>query len=96
MDPQKIAKEVLELNKSVLDNTFNAISTVQDQSAKMFTSVIDEANWLPDEGKKIIIDWVSAYQRGRNDFKAVTDEKYKSFTNYFAKQDSTGASGMNM
>lgn len=94
MDQQQIAREMIEFNKTLLDNTFNAINTLQDQSARMLTAVIDKANWLPDDGKKAINDWVSAYKKGRDDFKAATDEKYEKVANYFIRLGNVGTSGM--
>ncbi|MEN6359937.1 MAG: hypothetical protein ABFD59_07770 [Smithella sp.] len=85
MDQRQIAKGMIEFNKSLLDNTFSAISTIQDQSAKMFTDFMDKANWLPDDGKKAINNWLAAYKKGRDDFKTATDEKYEKVANYFLR-----------
>ena len=85
MDQRQITKGMIEFNKSVLDNTFSAISTIQDQSAKMFTDFMDKANWLPDDGKKAINDWLAAYKKGRDDFKTATDEKYEKVAKYFLR-----------
>jgi uncharacterized coiled-coil DUF342 family protein len=93
MDQQKIAKEMIEFNKSMLDSSFKTISAIQDQSEKMFMSVIEKANWLPDDGKRAINDWVAAYKKGRNEFKMATDEKYDKVATYFLKQESTQSPG---
>jgi hypothetical protein len=94
MDQQQITKEMMEFNKSVMDSTFNAISSIQDQSVKMLTAFMEKATWLPDDGKKAITDWVSAYKKGRNDFKAETDKKYETVANYFMKNESATISRM--
>jgi hypothetical protein len=94
MDQQQITREMIEFNKTLLDNTFNAINTIQDQSARMLTAVIDKATWLPDDGKKAINDWVSAYKKGRDDFKAATDKKYEKVVNYFIRLGNVGTSGI--
>ena len=78
---------MIEFNKSLMDNTFNAISTIQDQSANMFTTFMDKANWLPEDGKKAINDWVSAYQKGRNEFKMATEKKYEKVADYFMREE---------
>ncbi|MHB8139624.1 MAG: hypothetical protein ACYDGO_14730 [Smithellaceae bacterium] len=85
MDQRQIAKGMIEFNKSVLDNTFSAISTIQDRSAKMFTDFMDKANWLPADGKKAITNWQAAYKKSRDDFKKATDEKYEKVANYFLR-----------
>ena len=85
MDQRQITKGMIEFNKSVLDNTFNQISSIQDQSASMFTDFMNKANWLPADGKKAINDWLAAYKKGRDDFKTATDEKYEKVANYFLR-----------
>ena len=94
MEQQQIIKEMMEFNKSAFDNTFSAISTIQDQSERMLTSFMDKATWLPTEGKKAITDWVSANKKGRDTFKAATDAKYEEVANYFLKKDNSETSRM--
>jgi hypothetical protein len=94
MDQQLITKDMMAFNKSIFDNTFNMISGIQDQSERMLTSFLDHASWLPDEGKKAITDWVSAYKKGRAEFKAATDEKYEKVTSYFIKKENNEISKM--
>ena len=89
MDRQKIIKEMIKFNKIQLDNTFSALSTMQDQSGKMITAFVDKAAWLPDGGKKAITDWVLAYKKGRDEFKMTTDAKYDEVANYFMKKENT-------
>jgi len=33
-----------------------------------------QSPWLPAEGKKAVTDWIKAYKRGREDFKAAVDD----------------------
>lgn len=95
MDQQQIAKEMMEFNKSVFDNTFNAITSIQDQSEKILTTFMDKADWLPDDGKKVITDWISTYKKGRDEFKTATDDKYKKVASYFMKKENDSTSRRN-
>jgi len=81
----------MEFNKSIFDNTFKTIGAIQDQSEKMLATFVSKADWLPDDGKKTIINWIAAYKKGRDDFKSMTDDKYKEVVNYFSKQENTTA-----
>jgi hypothetical protein len=85
MDNQKIAKDMVEFNKSLFDNTFDAISSIQDQSGKMFASFVEKAAWMPDDGKKAINNWISTYKKGCEDFKAKADERYEKAASYFTQ-----------
>jgi len=46
-----------------------------------------QSPWLPAEGKKAVTDWIKAYKRGREDFKAAVDDNYKKVEDFFAGAD---------
>jgi uncharacterized coiled-coil DUF342 family protein len=85
MDQKQIAKQIIELNKTVLDNTFATTVALQDQTEKLVFRFLDKIQWIPEDGKKAINDWVKAYKNRREDFKASADERYKKVADYFAK-----------
>jgi len=87
MDQKQIAKQMLEFNKSAFDNTFNAMTVLQDQSEKLVFRFMENAPWFPENGKKVINDWVAAYKKGRDDFKTAADNNYKKVTEYFAQNE---------
>ncbi|HOG06543.1 MAG: hypothetical protein M0P04_03175 [Syntrophales bacterium] len=84
MEPKQMAKQMIQFNKAAFDNTFNAMTVLQDQAEKMMNSLIDQSAWMPAEGKKALSDWVKAYKRGREDFKAAMDDNYKKVDAFFA------------
>jgi hypothetical protein len=43
---------------------------------------------MPEEGKKLIRDWVGAYKKGCEDFKKTADENYKKVDEFFASAKS--------
>jgi uncharacterized coiled-coil DUF342 family protein len=85
MDQKQIAKQMMEFNKTAFDNTFNAMSVLQDQTEKLVFRFMEKAAWFPEDGKKAINEWVTAYKKGRDDFKTTADESYKKVSDYFAK-----------
>jgi polyhydroxyalkanoate synthesis regulator phasin len=87
MDQKQIAKQMMEFNKTAFDNTFNAMTALQDQTEKLVFRFLEKAPWFPEEGKKAVNDWVNAYKKGREDFKKTTDESYKKLTDYFAQAE---------
>ena len=76
MDNKQILKQTIQFNKTAFDNGFTAMMMAQDQCEKMVTTFLDQAAWLPEEGKKVISDWVKAYKKGCKDFKTAMDENY--------------------
>jgi hypothetical protein len=87
MDQKQIAKQMMEFNKTAFDNTFNAMTILQDQTEKLVFQFMEKAAWFPEDGKKAVNDWVNAYKKGREDFKATADESYKKVNDYFAKAE---------
>jgi hypothetical protein len=84
MDPKQIAKQMVDFNKTAFDNSFEAMSVIQDQAEKMFTATMEQTSFFPAEGKKLINEWINAYKKGREDFKAAADENFKKVETFFS------------
>jgi DNA-binding ferritin-like protein len=76
MDQKQMMKQMLEMNKIACDNTFMSITTIQEQTENMTQKMIDQATWLPEEGKKAIDEWLATYKKGREDFKKLVDDAF--------------------
>jgi len=84
MDQKQIARQMIQFNKTAFDNSFNAMTMVYDQNEKMVNAFIEQATWLPENGKKAIEDWIQAYKKGCEDFKNTVNENYQKVEDYFA------------
>jgi hypothetical protein len=85
MDQQKqMLKQMVEFNQATFNNAYNAIALLQDQFERVANTVLDQATWLPAEGRKAIEQWVESYKTGRENFKKYVDESYKKVEEYFA------------
>ncbi len=82
-EPNQMLKQMLDFNKTAFDNSFKAMSTIADQNEKMMNTFLAQANWLPEEGRKVIQEWVDAYRKGCQDFKKTADENYKKVADFF-------------
>jgi len=83
MDQKQIAKQMMELNKAIFDNTFKSMAFLQDQTEKLVFRITEKTPWIPDEGKRAINEWVNSYKKGIEYFKSCTDETYKKAIDYF-------------
>jgi len=86
MDPKQIAKQIVDFNKTAFDNSFNAMSVIQDQTEKMVNAMMEQTTFFPEEGKKAVKDWIETYKKGREEFKASADESFKKVEVYFASK----------
>ena len=83
MDQKQLVKQVLDFNKSTFDNAYNTMVMMQEQSESLGRTTLEQASWLPEEGRKVINDLADAYKKGRDDFKKGVDEAYKKVDQYF-------------
>ncbi len=87
MDSSKIAKQMIDFQKTTFDNTFNAMVLLQEQAESMSSTLLDQATWMPEEGKTAINDWLKAYKKGREDFKKGVDESFTRVEDFFSTFD---------
>jgi hypothetical protein len=84
MDQKLIAKQMIQFNKTAFDNSFNAMSMVYEQNEKMMGTFLQQATWIPEEGRKAIETWMQTYKKGCEDFKKMADENYQKVEEFFA------------
>ncbi len=77
------AKQMLDFNRSAFDNTFGAMCVFQEQSEKMMNTWIEQADWIPGEGKKAIADMAAMFTKGYSEFKKAVDENFGRVEAYF-------------
>ena len=90
MDPKQIMRQAIQFNKTAFDNTFAAMTVLQEQTERMITKFMDQAPLLPEAGKDAINEWLKAYKEGCEDCKKAVDESYKKLEEFFAGHDSKG------
>lgn len=82
MDQKTAFKQMVEFNKGAFNNAFNAMVMVQDQNETLANTLLNQANWLPEEGKKAVKDWVAAFKKGREEYKKAVDDAFKKVEEY--------------
>ncbi|MGD8367742.1 MAG: hypothetical protein PVG78_08870 [Desulfobacterales bacterium] len=87
MDQKKLFKQMLDFNKSAFENSFNAMVMLQEQTERAGNTILDQATWLPEEGRKAVQDWIDAFKKGREEFKSMVDENYKRVEAYFSENE---------
>jgi polyhydroxyalkanoate synthesis regulator phasin len=84
MDQKQMLKQMIDFNKTAFNNTYNAIVMLQEQAERMATTMLEQATWLPEDGRKAVNDWVNSYKKGREDFKKLVDENFQKVEDYFS------------
>ena len=83
MNQFSLAKQMLDFNRNTFDNTYGVMCQLQEQSEKMVTSWIEQAEWIPSEGKKAVADMSAMLKKGRDEFKKAVDENFGRVEAYF-------------
>jgi Sec7-like guanine-nucleotide exchange factor len=84
MDNKQIVKQMMDLHKAALDNSFSTMAIFHDQAEKLLKTFIDNNPGMGDEGRKVMKQWFDVYKKGRDDFKKAMDEghsKIEAFLN---------------
>ena len=84
MEPKQIAKQMVDFNKKAFDASFEAMAAMQEKTEKMVSTMMQQSQFFPDEGKKLITDWLKTYKKGREEFKAAADENFKKVDAFFS------------
>jgi hypothetical protein len=79
MENTKIAKQMIGFQKTVFDNSFNALSVVQDQTETMINNFLGQLPWVTEEGKKQMGETAAFIKKARDDFKKAVDDGYVQF-----------------
>jgi hypothetical protein len=65
------------------------MAMLHEGTERMVNMTLDQAAWLPEEGKKAVEEWIETYKNGREEFKKVVDENFKRFDRLFLGQRKT-------
>jgi hypothetical protein len=89
MDQKKMAKQMIDFYKTTFDNTYAALSMMQEQTERMTNMFMEQATGLPPEGKKALQEWMKAYKKGCEEFKKNVDDNFKKAESTFGEAEKT-------
>ena len=76
METTQFAKQTLGFQKTILDNTFNALIMVQDQTEKMINSYLNQLPQVTEDGKKSMQASIDMAKKARDDYKKSIDDGF--------------------
>lgn len=83
MDQKVLLKHMIEFHKAAFDSTFNVMSILLEQTETMTNSMLENAIWMPIEGKKAVKEWVNSCKKGREDYKNMVNDSFKKVETFF-------------
>jgi len=91
MNQFSFAKQMMDFNRTTFENTFGAICTIQEQSEKMINALVEQANWIPSEGKKAMSDMAAMFRKSCMEFKKAVDDNFVRVEAYFEQANQNQA-----
>ena len=86
MENKKIAKQLMDYNKSAFESGYNTIFMLQEQTTKALDNMLQQSPWLPAQTKSFINEWVGIYKKVINDFKDAVDQNYTKMEEYIESE----------
>ncbi len=87
MENTILVQQVIELNRTVLDNVWTSVALWQDQLERTGRTVLDQRNALVEEGSRFIEEWTKEIKKGRTFVKKALDENFDQYLGLFAWTD---------
>ncbi len=84
MVANKISKQAINVQTMTCENWYTAMTLVQDQAVSTMDKMLDQATWLPEDGRNAIQNMVGVIQDERNRFKGYLDDSFVSLEKAFA------------
>ena len=80
----EVGQQLLDFQKNVFENTYNAMVTIQEQSDKITDTIIKENTVISADSKKLIKEWRGVIKKGQNELKKSVDDSFKKAETYLA------------
>lgn len=85
MEYNQIAKRVIDFQKMSFDHWYNTLALFQDQAESTMDLVLNQATWIPENGRNAIQSWGSVCQQERGRFKSYLDKSFGALEKAFVE-----------
>jgi hypothetical protein len=96
MNTNEITKQALDFQKGVFASWYGAMSILQDQAASAVDTMLNQASWIPDEGRQVISSWVSTCKNERDRYKVYMEESFSGLEKFLAQDTKAAPARINM
>ncbi len=86
MDAKTMQKTVLEGMRSGMLMSFDAMNSVQEQTEKLWKTLLDQGGDLQKEGEKVLQEWLENMRKGREEFRRNLEEGLRKMEELLAKE----------
>jgi hypothetical protein len=91
MAHREIARQITGFVKTTFDSSVNTLSMFQEYTEKSVNLSLARSPWFPEEGRKLVSEWLKIYKKGYDDLKVAADEQYRKLEVIFHQHNGTGS-----
>ncbi len=81
-----MAKQMINLQKIGVEGMISNMIMFWEQTDSMLNVFLNQASWVPDEGKKVFREWIDSNKKGCETLKDVVNNGYTSLEKYLEKK----------
>ena len=85
MEYTQIAKQVIDFQKMSFANWYNAVTMAQEQATSAVDLVLEQNNWMPEQGRQALMSWRDACQEETGRFKSYVDEGFAGLEKFLGQ-----------
>jgi hypothetical protein len=91
MARQEIAKQITGFVKTTFDSGVSTLTLFQEYAEKSVNLSLARSPWFPEEGRKLVSEWLKIYKKGYDDLKVAADEQYRKLAVIFHQHNGSGS-----
>jgi len=76
METSKIAKQMIEYQRTLFENTYKVMTVIQDYSGNMIQGYLKQFPWMTEDSRKPLVDSFEFLKTARNDYKKAIDQGF--------------------
>jgi hypothetical protein len=91
MAHREIARQITGFFKTASDSSLKTITLLQEYTEKTISLSLMRSPWFPEEGRKLVSEWLKTYRKGYDDFRIAADEQYRKLEMLFHQHNGAGS-----
>lgn len=84
----KMVSRAVDYQKTMFDNSFSMMATIQEQGDKMMNLAMERSIFFPDSGKKMYANWTDFSKNNRENCKDYVDNCLERVREFFSTSGS--------
>jgi hypothetical protein len=87
MDQTRMSKQAIDLQKTAFDNVVSSMLFYLDSTQSLSRTLVNQNPWVPEEGKRALVEWMQSNRKVLEDFKQAVDDGYSRMGSCFMSNE---------